>query len=187
MKRRSRGSGLGLSIVNSLIKILNGRLYVSSQEGVGSTFVVNMPFKKVLQKSYTTELIENSNSLQTRKLSELSVLVVDDNEMNRMLAENFLEKSDVNFVSVESGAKAISLLNENIFDIILLDIEMPEMDGFEVLKKIREDMGADLKIIACTAHTYQGRIDQIIEFGFCSYLIKPYSKKDLLDELIKHS
>jgi signal transduction histidine kinase/CheY-like chemotaxis protein len=187
MKRRYEGSGLGLNIVDSLVKTFGGRLYVSSQEGEGSTFVVNIPFQRALQKSYTNKLEKLSFPLERSDLSELNVLVVDDNKMNRMLAERFLEKCDVNSTSTESGAEALSLLNENKFDIVLLDIEMPKMDGFKVLKVIRENIEDDLKVIACTAHTYQGFIDQLVEAGFNGHLIKPYSQKDLLDELIKHT
>ena len=121
------------------------------------------------------ELIKNSNGMA------LKALVVDDNAMNRLVLDRLLKSIGVETVVVEGGADAIKSVKENEFDFILMDILMPEMDGYEACTKIRDLGFLDLKIFACSAHSFTSDHKNSVENGMDEHLSKPI----LLDDL-KH-
>ncbi len=117
-------------------------------------------------------------------IRQLRLLVVDDNKINRIVATRFLEKSGHVVETAENGNEALSKLKENTFDIVFMDIQMPEMDGIEATRRIREDsemiQARDVPIIAMTAHVIQGDRERFLQAGMNGYIPKPITRDDLL-------
>jgi len=173
------GTGLGLSISKSLIEKMGGVLSVESVHGEGSVF------------SFTIEMVQSESSqlaLEHAELSErdfegLKVLLVDDNKVNLFVAQTMLEKGGVIVETAANGFKAVELVSSENFDVVLMDVRMPEMDGYEATKCIREELNLDVPIIALTANAIVGDSEKCIEAGMNNYLAKPFSQKELFQKI----
>ncbi len=183
--RKYGGSGLGLPITKKLIELYNGEIKLNSEVGRGTTFYFDLTFDnyKVMEK----EIVENEHE----KLSlNVKVLVVDDNEINRILAKKILNKFQVEVVTVDSGMEAIRQLESKKFDIVLMDIYMPEMTGYETVGKIRafdDPYFKELPIIALTASIMHEDIETIYKYGMNDYQIKPFKAEELISKIGKHA
>ncbi len=184
--RRFGGTGLGLTITKKLTELLNGKIEVSSNEGVGSVFCLNIPFKKPKTPVMTKQksaVEQGSPSLQNR-----SVLIVDDEKMNIFLCKTILENWGIKTDSAESGTEALEKFQNNHYDLILLDVQMPEMSGIEVAQRIRlfdDEIKKHVPIIALTADAFSREKKGMNAAGFNEILIKPYTEKGLFDDLKK--
>ena len=181
------GSGLGLNIVKQLIDLMHGSIAVKSQMSIGSEFTLTLPLMKAEKKTIRTEKI-NATEDTLASIGPLNILIVDDIRINQFLAQTILRdfgfKSDI----AENGKIAIKLLKENNYDLILMDLQMPEMNGWDATKYIRSKMKAPksrIPIIALTADVTEKNADNCIEAGMDAYVSKPINEKDLLHKIIR--
>jgi len=181
--RKFGGTGLGLTICKQVIKMMKGDIKVLSEPGKGSTFSFIIPLL-LGDKSR----IDNADPYANLKRKELmNILIAEDNIMNRRLIEAYMKKLGHNFVIAENGIDAIEKLKQNRFDMVLMDLEMPVMDGYEAMKRIRSgeagDENSDVIIYAMSAHVLKETINKCIDDGFSGYIIKPLDLKRLKDIL----
>ncbi|MFO7852133.1 MAG: ATP-binding protein [Bacteroidota bacterium] len=175
------GTGLGLTICKNLIELQGGTLSVKSQPGKGSEFSFVIPYKKGHPDNITKI---DSAEKDVNKLKDKKVLLVDDDSVNRLLGKTLLEKFKCRADIVSGGKKAKSLLDIKNFDIILLDIQMPDVDGYQVanyLRKSKKDKTT--KIIAFTAVTRINDIKDFQQTGIDDFIIKPYREINLFNKM----
>jgi PAS domain S-box-containing protein len=180
------GTGLGLAIVKKLVHLLNGEIKVHSKFGVGSVFKMTIPFEKDLEKM--SNGIDESEKLEDTSLN-LKILLVEDNKTNQMLAKTRLERWNCSVDIANNGIEGVKKVQKSMYDIILMDIQMPVMDGYEATKIIKNDLSAavaKIPIIAMTAYTSKKEINRAFEAGMDDYIFKPFKKDDLLLLLKKY-
>jgi PAS domain S-box-containing protein len=178
------GTGLGLSIVKSLIKLHKGKLSVKSEEGTGSVFSFSICYEIPGEELAHTFLEETDNKItDPKELKNLSLLLVDDNEHNQMLATSYLEKYGINLTTASNGKQALEMLEKKSVDLILMDLQMPLMDGITTTEKIRNSLGLSMPIIACSAHALPSEKRKCLESGMNDYISKPYSEQILIDSI----
>ena len=190
--RNIEGTGLGLAITRQLVQLMNGKIDVQSEFGVGSNFTVSIP-QKVTDKKPIGECgerfaqqpaAETGHYRASFSAPDARVLVVDDNGMNLMVVQGLLEPTGVQVDMAQSGAKAVELCSENRYDIILLDHMMPEMDGVETLRRLRLDgLCRETPVIALTANAVSGSREMYLKLGFNDYLSKPIAGSTLEKKL----
>ena len=181
----TEGTGLGLAITKKLVELMHGSINVQSIFGEGSIFMVNIPQK--INKMYNDNEEETTESDEA-DYGEKSVLIVDDNKLNLKVAKKALEDFDFNLDEAEDGNVAIEKVKDNHYDLILMDIMMPRMDGETALKKLKEDPSFNIPVVAVTADAVSGAEEKYIKEGFAFYLAKPFKKdqvKIILDKVFE--
>ena len=181
--RDFEGAGLGLPLVKRLVDLLNGSISVSSKEGEGTSVYVSLPFRvpESLQHD-TTELYSGE---QENKAMDLQVLLVDDDVTTQLVIRTLLEKFGCIVTVVGDGEKALSVLENKKFDCILMDIQMPVLDGIEATKQISFS-NADYKnipVIAMTAYAMSGDREKFLDHGMDDYIAKPVDQDELIQVL----
>lgn len=188
--RKYGGTGLGLSIVKNLVDIMGGSIDVKSRIGIGTTFEVFLPMEaceEAKEKTPIEIIFEGKN--KNIALSKLRILIVEDNKINQELIKTYLKNKDIKFEVADNGVEAIDKIKSTKFDIVLMDIQMPVMDGFEATNRIRSmdcENCSNLVIIALTANAMQGDKEKCIEVGMDNYLSKPVRAKELFTMLEKY-
>jgi PAS domain S-box-containing protein len=179
--RSHGGAGLGLAISRALTELMGGSIEAFSKPGLGSMFRVILPLQTV-----EPQKIAGSQATEPELASGHSVLLIDDHSDNRELATHFLEKSGMVVQQASSGMQAIKWLSTgNTCDVILMDIEMPQMDGMETTSRIQSLLKDKAPpILALTAHAVPGFRERCIRAGMASYLSKPFGQKDLLQAIV---
>ena len=181
--RKFGGTGLGLTISKQLATLMSGDIIVSSELGKGATFSVLLPLEEAsLQKEVIASTIVNGATLAG--LKNIKILLVEDNEFNRMVAEDTLKEA-IPTATIDialNGKEAVEKVNEKNYDIVLMDIQMPVMDGVEATKEIRKLPTPKDKtnIIAMTANVLQEDIKRYLEAGMNAHISKPFKKDELL-------
>ena len=178
--RKYGGSGLGLTISKEIINLYNSEIHVKSKVNVGTEFYFDLNFQNAKEEN----TISKPKSKQY-DLSNLNVLIVEDNQINQIYAESVIRSFKANSKVAENGKVAIDILKEYNFSIVLMDMQMPVMDGIETTKWIREKLNSKIPIIGLSANTVQGDIDLCTEVGMNSYLSKPFTPKALNEAIGK--
>jgi len=178
------GTGLGLAITKQLLHLQNSRINVESKLGKGTTFWFDLKFDKLIKK----ELIRIDPEQETQfDLKGMKLLVVDDNQMNLMVIEQFFDKWNVQYDSATDGNQAVEKVKVKAYDVVLMDLQMPVMNGYEAVAEIRKLGGghSNLPIIALSASVSNEVIVKVVDAGMDDYLSKPFDPIDLYLKLNK--
>jgi PAS domain S-box-containing protein len=181
--RKYGGTGLGLSITKELVNLMGGRIEVESQKAKGTSIHIYLNFRK--------GDFENGfdNQLEKRipKIDNVRILLVEDNYLNLMVAQNSLHYYNFKVTEAINGLEAIAILKKRKFDIILMDIQMPEMGGIEATKIIRTKLNLSTPIIALTANAFKTEIDECRKAGMDDYITKPFDEDILIETIAKYA
>jgi len=180
----TEGTGLGLAITKSLAEMMGGRIAVVSNYGEGSTFRVYLEQDIISMEvpKDSSEEIKIDYSLYKGK----RILVVDDSKINLKVADNILKPYEFQILNAASGFEALELAETQTFDLILMDIMMPKMNGVECLRRLKEIPGFDIPVVALTADAIEGQDEKYIQAGFNDYLSKPIDRYALNRVLNKY-
>ena len=176
--RRYGGTGLGLSISKELVNLMGGEILVESEKnaGTGVSFILE------LKKGTIADIPARDVSMfDTQILSGKKILVVDDNEMNRVVATTILSNFGAVTLEALNGKESVDMLESDIVDLVLMDIQMPVMDGIEATQYIRKEISETLPVIALTANAIKGANEKYISMGMNDYLSKPFTENDLIN------
>lgn len=172
-----RGTGLGLAITKALIELMRGSVSVKSNLGSGTEFRVCLPLAQTDQKP-----TQEHNSINPKELSEARILLVEDVMTNRMLCRAMLKDAPYQIDEAVDGKAGVAAALKHSYDLILMDIQMPIMDGFEALRSLRFAHYA-APVIACTANVMKEDVDAYLEAGFAAVIGKPYLRADLIQQI----
>ena len=187
--RKYGGTGLGLSIVKKLIELQGRNIRVESNLGKGSKFIFNLPFAIGKSKSKSVTIDENQGEDSFAGLAGKRILIAEDNKINFFVASKFLIKWGVEVTHALNGKIAIDLLEENEYDLILMDLHMPEMDGIEATEYIRKSKNTSMKeipIIALTAAIMSENEDKIEGLAINDYILKPFKPQELYSKILEN-
>jgi len=181
--RKYGGTGLGLAIVKRLIELQHGEIFAESELNQGTTFTFKLSYQKG-EKKEPSKTVEFDYHLGECHPKDITILIAEDNQINQQLAIDTIKawNKDIEIEIVESGIMAIDKLKEKDFNLIFMDIQMPEMDGYETTKAIREQLPVPksrIPIIAMSAHTMLEEKNKSIDSGMNDYIIKPFNPDEL--------
>lgn len=180
--RKFGGTGLGLAICKKITKLLGGDIEFDSTEGVGTEFNFFVPITisdEVLEEVQTVEEIDVSS------LKNIKILVAEDNPINTVYISGLLDDLGLSHDTVENGQEAIDKVNEASYDVVLMDVQMPVMNGLEAAKYIREELKDNIPIIALTANAFPEDKKRFLEGGMDGFVTKPFEQHDLVNELTR--
>lgn len=188
ISRKYGGTGLGLTITKKLIELQGGNIGVESKVKEGSKFNFNLKFLRSQKTKTTTPPASSINKFQG--LDSLRLLVVEDNKMNQLVVLKFLEKQNIQADIAEDGPQALNLLRKNVYDLILMDIQMPGMDGYQASEIIRKEFPApknSTPIVALTAMALSEVQEKIKVYGINDYILKPFSPDNLFSKIAENA
>ncbi len=184
--RKFGGTGLGLSISKKLVELHSGKIWVESEKGIGSQFHFIIPYAKAETKANVLPA-ENSITIITEALKGMRILLVEDNTFNVVVANEELEDAieGVHVEVAENGMIAVEKMKSSSFDVILMDVQMPVMNGFEATQAIRNLEGekANIPIIAMTANVLKEEVDLCYQAGMNDFIGKPFDTEELLQKI----
>jgi len=185
LPRKYGGTGLGLSIVNELVLLQQGSINVESLPGEGTTFRLMIPYKKL--SALVPE--QDASIADTRQINfdDVSILVVEDNVINQTLLQHLFKNWRLEFDLAKNGKEAIDKLQIKKYNLILMDIQMPEMDGYSCSLEIRYSLNLNTPIIAMTAHAMTGEREKCLSYGMNDYISKPIKEIELYNLIAAHT
>jgi PAS domain S-box-containing protein len=177
------GTGLGLNIVKSLVELHHGKLDVTSTPGKGSEFIVDLTYVFVNSDDMDKVAVKSKTSV-IQSLEGKKILLVEDNEHNQILAKTYIERRNGIVEIAGNGKIALEMLaKNNPYDLILMDIQMPIMDGLQTTTQIRNKLKITTPIIGCSAHALASERNMCLEMGMNDYITKPYSEAELVNSV----
>ncbi|RNL51251.1 ATP-binding protein [Pedobacter jejuensis] len=187
-KEKQQGTGLGLAICKKIVEFQGGTISVKSEEGHGSTFAFELPVE-ITDKVKDAVVSRAIGVKDTDLLKNKKVLLADDNMLNILLASTILKKYKLSYDAAYNGLQAFELFNENHYDVILTDIQMPEMGGIELTKKIRncdDELKRNIPILGVTANVMEEDRAKYLESGMNELVLKPFLEKELIEKMIAY-
>ncbi len=186
------GTGLGLTISKQLVELMNGKIWVESEYGVGSSFIFEIELEEAKENIKAIDL--NIKPIETNKrlkkdinlLKNCKILLVEDNQINQEIITGLLENSKIKLDIASNGKEAIDKFKPNIYTLILMDIQMPIMDGYEATKLIRQK-DREIPIIAITANAMKEDIEKTKQYGMNSHINKPINVEKLYETILKYT
>lgn len=178
--RKYGGTGLGLAISKHIVEKMGGEIKVTSEPGMGSEFCFTIAMK--IKKAGRTSGSQGNKELEG--LSGLRILLAEDNPVNMIVAKRFLEKWQVTVDEAVNGEKALDLFNNNAYDLLLIDLEMPLMDGAQAVSEIRK-RNKTIPIVAFTAAVYDNMYNDLLEKGFSDFIPKPFRPEELHKKILQ--
>ena len=180
--RKYGGTGLGMSISKQLTELMNGEIEVSSKKGEGTTITLTIPFTVGTEKDIpaTKGKVTDSSILKEKK-----ILLVEDNEMNRLVATTLLENYGVTITEVHNGAEAVRALKTAYYDLVLMDVQMPVLNGLDATRVIRQEVNQFVPIIALTANAIKGEAEKCLKAGMNDYISKPFEEEELINAIAR--
>lgn len=183
VSRKYGGTGLGMAITKELIILMQGEIEIKSEKNVGTEISIILNINK--NKEKITQ--ENKQKKKNISIEGIKVLLVEDNELNQLVAVNSLKHFGCEVTKADNGKIALDILSEQSFDIILMDIQMPELDGIEATKILRNKFSLTTPVIALTANAFKSEIEHCISVGMNGYITKPFNEEDLLNIIYKNT
>lgn len=192
--RKFGGTGLGLTIVKKIIELMNGSVKVESQPGIKTQFTAYLPYKKSDDDLLTIsepllESIEPIPSISKEPNgSRIKLLLAEDNAINQLIVQTVMENNNIDVTTVENGKLAVEEIEKTDFDIVLMDIMMPEMDGYEAtlaIRALKNDQKRNIPIIALTAVVSSSVSSKCSEIGMNAYFSKPFDANELLEKIVE--
>lgn len=176
--RKYGGTGLGLNITKKLVDLMGGSIEFHSTKNVGTAFLIEITFSIGSDIKTQTGV---PSEIDPVILKDKVILLAEDNEMNRILARTILQPYQINLIEVENGEKAVEFLTNHSADLILMDMQMPVLDGIAATAVIREKLKSTVPIIALTANALKGEREKCLAAGMNEYLSKPFRENDLVN------
>ncbi|NMM46509.1 PAS domain S-box protein [Rhodospirillaceae bacterium KN72] len=184
------GSGIGLALVKNYVELMGGTIDFESEEGTGSTFWVDLQTASIDEELYGNAHRADAEEAPQRLELPMKILYVEDNEVNRMLFENYIIVAGgdrVDFFQARNGIEGLEIARREIPDLIFLDINLPGMSGFDILEEIRDDEQLkDIRVIAVSANAMEGDAEKGMSAGFDAYMPKPFRFEQLQSILMQH-
>lgn len=182
IRRRFGGSGLGLHLSNQLALLMGGRISVDSRVDEGSVFTFSMPMPSVVTDSHTPQVNLDLDAISSEPLFQGKILLAEDHADNRRLITRLLSKLGLTVFTAADGFEAIELYKEHAPEVILMDIQMPKMDGIQAYKALRE-LACEEPIIALTANAMKNEVEDYFSLGFDGYIQKPIDRQLLISTI----
>jgi len=179
--KNTRGAGLGLSITQRLVELLGGEISVDSKVGMGSIFYFTLPYEKIF-----VPVKEIPSQIPEPKIdwSEKTILIAEDEEDNFMLLEELLSDTKAHILHATTGKEAVEIVKKTQIHLVLMDINMPEMDGYEATRLIKK-MNKNIPVVAQTAYAMSGEREKSSQAGCDNYITKPININELLSTISK--
>jgi len=190
--RKYGGTGLGLTIVQQLLTLQGGQISVESEEGKGSAFTFYLPFTKATaQTGLSNNIVKTGVDIASEKITpgrKINILVAEDTPLNQKLVKKIVQKWGYDMDIAANGREAVTLLEKNDYDIVLMDIQMPEMDGYtasRIIRGLQDERKKNIPIIALTAHASNEEAKKCLGLGMNAYISKPFDSNVLLNTILQ--